>query len=183
MITEHPFNNVTDSIFQKIGVNLHQQPGHPIGMIKGAIYDFFDTKHPDAFKKFDNLQPLVTAPAVSLSRENQPAGRPASLLCICRRGQAEKTPLLPYLTCTCTCVSLPATATALQNFDEVLVPADHVSRSPNDTYYVSPDVVLRCHTSAHQTEILRQGHSAFLVTGDVYRWVAVQLEQGSPHLL
>ena len=26
-----------------------------------------------------------------------------------------------------------------QNFDEVLVPADHVSRSPNDTYYVDSD--------------------------------------------
>ncbi len=57
-----------------------------------------------------------------------------------------------------------------QNFDEVLVPADHVSRSPNDTYYVSPDVVLRCHTSAHQAELLRAGNTAFLVTGDVYRW-------------
>lgn len=55
---------------------------------------------------------------------------------------------------------------ALQNFDEVLVPADHISRSPNDTYYVDPDTVLRCHTSAHQTELLRQGEKAFLVTGD-----------------
>ena len=78
VITEHPFNNVTDSIFQKIGVNLHQQAGHPIGMIKGAIYDFFDTRHPDAFKKFDNLQPLVTAQAVSSSRgTSKPAGRTA----------------------------------------------------------------------------------------------------------
>lgn len=42
VITDHPFNNVTDSIFQKIGVNLHQQPAHPIGIIKGAIYDYFD---------------------------------------------------------------------------------------------------------------------------------------------
>lgn len=57
----------------------------------------------------------------------------------------------------------------VQNFDEILIPADHVSRSPNDTYYVDPDTVLRCHTSAHQTEILRQGVKAFLLTGDVYR--------------
>lgn len=42
VITDHPFNNVTDAIFQKIGVNLHQQPTHPIGIIKGAIYDYFD---------------------------------------------------------------------------------------------------------------------------------------------
>lgn len=30
-----------------------------------------------------------------------------------------------------------------QNFDEILIPTDHVSRSPNDTYYVDPDTVLR----------------------------------------
>jgi phenylalanyl-tRNA synthetase alpha chain len=118
VITGHPFNNVTDSIFEKIGVNLHQQAGHPIGIIKGAIYDYFDTQHPSLFAKFDDLAPVVTAKA---------------------------------------------------NFDEVLVPADHVSRSPNDTYYVSPDTVLRCHTSAHQAELLRGGQRAFLVTGDVYR--------------
>lgn len=55
------------------------------------------------------------------------------------------------------------------NFDEVLVPADHVSRRPNDTYYVTADTVLRCHTSAHQAETLRKGEGSFLVTGDVYR--------------
>ncbi len=53
----------------------------------------------------------------------------------------------------------------IANFDEVLVPADHVSRSPNDTYYVNTSTVLRCHTSAHQAETLRAGHPAFLVTG------------------
>ena len=57
----------------------------------------------------------------------------------------------------------------LQNFDDVLVPADHVSRSYNDTYYVDSQTVLRCHTSAHQAELLRDGHTHFLVTGDVYR--------------
>lgn len=58
---------------------------------------------------------------------------------------------------------------AEQNFDQVLVPADHVSRSPNDTYYVDASTVLRCHTSAHQVDTLRSGAKAFLVTGDVYR--------------
>ncbi|KAK9785254.1 hypothetical protein WJX73_001244 [Symbiochloris irregularis] len=64
---------------------------------------------------------------------------------------------------------LKPVVTTKANFDEVLVPADHVSRSPNDTYYIDTDTVLRCHTSAHQTELLRQGEAAFLVTGDVYR--------------
>lgn len=53
------------------------------------------------------------------------------------------------------------------NFDEILIPADHVSRSANDTYYVSADKVLRCHTSAHQAELLRTKQPAFLVTGAV----------------
>ncbi|KAH9305069.1 hypothetical protein KI387_009473, partial [Taxus chinensis] len=55
------------------------------------------------------------------------------------------------------------------NFDDVLVPPDHVSRSYNDTYYINSETVLRCHTSAHQAELLREGYSHFLVTGDVYR--------------
>ena len=42
MITGHPSNNVTDAIYSKIGVNLHLQPTHPIGIIKQAIYDYFD---------------------------------------------------------------------------------------------------------------------------------------------
>lgn len=55
------------------------------------------------------------------------------------------------------------------NFDSVLVPPDHVSRSSNDTYYVDDSTVLRCHTSAHQLELLKSGARRFLVTGDVYR--------------
>jgi len=111
-------NNVTDIIFQKIGVNLHQRPTHPLGIIKAAIEEFFEAERPGMFKSFDNLYPVVTAKA---------------------------------------------------NFDDVLIPEDHVSRSPNDTYYVDNETVLRCHTSAHQAEMLRKGETHFLVTGDVYR--------------
>lgn len=118
VITNDPANNIPDNIFEKIGVNLHQQPGHPIGIIKDAIYSYFHNRHPGVFSTFDDLVPIVSATA---------------------------------------------------NFDEVLVPADHVSRSPNDTYYVNGNTVLRCHTSAHQAEMLRVGQTAFLVTGDVYR--------------
>ncbi|KAF7134324.1 hypothetical protein RHSIM_Rhsim08G0147200 [Rhododendron simsii] len=56
-----------------------------------------------------------------------------------------------------------------KNFDDVLVPEDHVSRSYNDTYYAVSHMILRCHTSAHQAELLRKGHTHFLITGDVYR--------------
>lgn len=55
------------------------------------------------------------------------------------------------------------------NFDSLLIPADHVSRSHKDTFYIDDDTVLRTHTSAHQNQLLRQGERYFLVTGDVYR--------------
>ncbi|XP_065187106.1 phenylalanine--tRNA ligase, mitochondrial-like [Sycon ciliatum] len=59
--------------------------------------------------------------------------------------------------------------TVQQNFDELLVPADHPARAKGDNYYLNKDYLLRAHTSAHQAEFLRSGLDAFLVTGDVYR--------------
>jgi len=61
----------------------------------------------------------------------------------------------------------------------LLIPPDHPGRKPSDTYYVSrlggreissaEDMLLRTHTSAHQSTLMREGKSAFLCTGDVYR--------------
>lgn len=118
VVRDDPTNNVPDSIFSKLGMQLHKRNQHPLGILKNAIYDYFDTNYPNKFDKFDDLCPIVSVK---------------------------------------------------QNFDDVLVPADHVSRSYNDTYYIDPQTVLRCHTSAHQAEILSGGHNHFLVTGDVYR--------------
>jgi phenylalanyl-tRNA synthetase alpha subunit len=59
------------------------------------------------------------------------------------------------------------------NFDSLLIPTDHVSRSKSDTYYINKQTVLRTHTSAHQTALLKEGVDRFLVTGDVYRLVLV----------
>ncbi|XP_058208791.1 phenylalanine--tRNA ligase, chloroplastic/mitochondrial-like [Rhododendron vialii] len=118
VVRDDPANNVPDSIFTKLGMQLHRRDHHPIGILKNAIYSYFDTTHSNKFDKFDNLCPIVSVK---------------------------------------------------QNFDDVLVPEDHVSRSYNDTYYVDSHTVLRCHTSAHQAELLRKGHTHFLVTGDVYR--------------
>jgi phenylalanyl-tRNA synthetase alpha chain len=115
---EDPTNNVPDTIYSKIGLQLHRRDNHPLGILKNTIYDYFDKNFSGNFNKFDDLCPLVSIK---------------------------------------------------QNFDDVLVPADHVSRSYNDTYYVDAQTVLRCHTSAHQAELLRDGHTHFLVTGDVYR--------------
>jgi phenylalanyl-tRNA synthetase alpha chain len=56
----------------------------------------------------------------------------------------------------------------LRALQQMLVPADHISRSPNDTYYVSQDKVLRCHTSAHQVR-LRGWHASSCKLGGVTR--------------
>eukprot|EP00252_Welwitschia_mirabilis_P016280 TRINITY_DN3591_c0_g1_i1.p1 TRINITY_DN3591_c0_g1~~TRINITY_DN3591_c0_g1_i1.p1 ORF type:complete len:450 (+),score=64.36 TRINITY_DN3591_c0_g1_i1:214-1563(+) len=115
---EDPTNNIPDSIFGKLGLQLHRRDNHPLGILKEEIYKYFDQQYQGQFKKFDDLCPIVSVKA---------------------------------------------------NFDDVLVPPDHVSRSYNDTYYINSETVLRCHTSAHQAELLREGHTHFLVTGDVYR--------------
>ena len=65
--------------------------------------------------------------------------------------------------------NLNPVVTIHQNFDSLLVPDGHVSRSKTDTYYVNADYVLRAHTSAHQEELIRSGLDAFLAVGDVYR--------------
>jgi phenylalanyl-tRNA synthetase alpha chain len=64
---------------------------------------------------------------------------------------------------------LSPVVTVQQNFNDLLTPADHVSRRPSDTYYVDDRRLLRCHMTAHQTQLLREGHKAFLMIGDVYR--------------
>lgn len=59
--------------------------------------------------------------------------------------------------------------TVEQNFDSLLVPRDHPSRSKSDCYYVNSGTLLRAHTTAHQTELISMGLNNFLVIGDVYR--------------
>ncbi|XP_003370257.1 putative phenylalanine--tRNA ligase [Trichinella spiralis] len=56
-----------------------------------------------------------------------------------------------------------------QNFDSLLVPSDHICRSPSDTYYLNSHQLLRTHTSAHQNELIASGLRHFLIVGDVYR--------------
>ncbi|XP_050399549.1 phenylalanine--tRNA ligase, mitochondrial isoform X1 [Patella vulgata] len=60
-----------------------------------------------------------------------------------------------------------------QNFDSLLVPKDHVSRSLSDSYYINMEYMLRAHTSAHQSDLIKSGLDAFLVIGDVYRRDAI----------
>lgn len=59
--------------------------------------------------------------------------------------------------------------TTYQNFDSLLIPPDHPSRKKSDTYYLNSTYLLRPHTSAHQSELIKSGLDHFLVIGDVYR--------------
>ena len=65
--------------------------------------------------------------------------------------------------------SISPVVTTEQNFDSLLVPPDHITRSRSDNYYINRAHVLRAHTSAHQRDLIRMGFDRFLVTGDVYR--------------
>ncbi|XP_033226226.1 probable phenylalanine--tRNA ligase, mitochondrial [Belonocnema kinseyi] len=56
-----------------------------------------------------------------------------------------------------------------QNFDSLLIPKDHASRSKNDCYYLNERTLLRAHTTAHQAELVSMGLNNFLIVGDVYR--------------
>lgn len=55
------------------------------------------------------------------------------------------------------------------NFDNLRVDKNHISRKSSDTYYLNDDVVLRTHTSAHQCDNIRNNKQLFLCCGDVYR--------------
>lgn len=65
--------------------------------------------------------------------------------------------------------NLKPIVTIEQNFDSLLTPKDHVSRNKSDCYYVNRNLLLRAHTSAHQSELIGMGLNNFLVVGDVYR--------------
>ena len=51
-------SNIPNSIYKKIGENLHQRENHPIKLIKDRIYEYFDSvgiRH-----TFDDLSSQVT---------------------------------------------------------------------------------------------------------------------------
>lgn len=64
IVKDDPTNNVPDSIFSKLGLQLHRRNNHPLGILKNAIFDYFDTNYPNKFAKFDNLCPIVPVKAV-----------------------------------------------------------------------------------------------------------------------
>ncbi|XP_026185310.1 phenylalanine--tRNA ligase, mitochondrial isoform X3 [Mastacembelus armatus] len=65
--------------------------------------------------------------------------------------------------------NLNPVVTVEQNFDSLLIPPGHPSRKRGDNYYLNRTMMLRAHTSAHQSELVKSGLDAFLLAGDVYR--------------
>ncbi|KAI7849820.1 phenylalanyl-tRNA synthetase [Circinella umbellata] len=59
--------------------------------------------------------------------------------------------------------------TTKQNFDDLLIAKDHVTRNRSDNYYLNETTMLRAHTSAHQLQGMRSGANKFLISGDVFR--------------
>ena len=163
-------SNVTPQIREKLGIHLHLQPDHPLGIIKSRIEGFchqWAASHPEhpQFRVFDNLDPIVSTrrcfddllvPINHVSRHcnfTLPPTRPSSSW----QSFLPYFPLLSYLLCSL--LSLAPSSFIMT----------YVNRSRSDTYYVSEEKVLRTHTSAHQTELIAAGERTFLVAGDVFR--------------
>lgn len=58
-------------------------------------------------------------------------------------------------------------------FDDMLVPKDHISRKRSETYYITEDLLLRSHTTAHEHQLLGDKEKAWVLIGDVYRRDAI----------
>ena len=65
--------------------------------------------------------------------------------------------------------NLNPVVTLEQNFDNLLVPLDHPSRKPSESYYLNSENMLRAHMTAHQRDLISAGLDNFLMVGDVYR--------------
>lgn len=55
------------------------------------------------------------------------------------------------------------------NFNSLLIPIDHPSRSKSDTFYQDDQMVLRTHMTAHLNQLVKAGNHKYITCGDVYR--------------
>jgi len=83
--------NIPQHVEEKVGVQLHKRPNHPINTIKTLIHDYFNTTY-----------------------ATMPGGRKLDVF-------EDISPIVNHRQC----------------FDSLLIPTDHPSRSPNDTYYIN----------------------------------------------
>ena len=187
-LCENKDSNITPTISQKVGRNLHLQDAHPLNTIKVLIERHFEENHgQDApFLTFDDLEPVVTteqcfdelliAPGhVSRNRSETYYVDSERVL----RWVLHATlpfPFLPFPGVLCS-LSLPFSAvlSARQRSPLPLAPSLRIYLSiylSICTFPCSRHVtvyICSAHTSAHQCELMRGGNLRFLCTGDVYR--------------
>ncbi|KAL2926574.1 Phenylalanine--tRNA ligase chloroplastic/mitochondrial [Bienertia sinuspersici] len=64
VVRDDPTNNVPDTIFTKLGMQLHKRDQHPLGILKNAIHEYFDANYSNKFEKIDDLCPIVSVKAM-----------------------------------------------------------------------------------------------------------------------
>src|SRR5579883_3181501 len=52
--------NIPSSVLNKVGLNLHNRPSHPIQIVKQLVFDYFKTNVSTDYKTFDDLPPKVS---------------------------------------------------------------------------------------------------------------------------
>jgi phenylalanyl-tRNA synthetase alpha chain len=136
---------IPKTIAEKIGKNLHLRDNHPLNLIKQKIEGYFG--------KICNC-----GVATNLRSDHESQCQAAYV-----SSQWGGIKCFEFYDAFSPMVSTK------DNFDDLLIPKDHPSRAPSDTFYSDESTVLRTHTSAHQNQLLKSGKRYFLVTGDVYR--------------
>lgn len=149
------WTNITPRILDKVGRNLH----HNVRWFRHTFTRRAQTNS-SLLLRYLNRNGLCNNPTAYLLQPDHPLG------IIKRRIEQYFTEHgeVPYNFLD----SYSPVVTTHMNFDSLLIPTDHVSRGPNDTYYLNKDKLLRTHTSAHQAQTMAK-HDNFLVSGDVYR--------------
>ncbi|EAS07559.1 phenylalanine-tRNA ligase (macronuclear) [Tetrahymena thermophila SB210] len=56
-----------------------------------------------------------------------------------------------------------------QNFEDLLIPKDHVSRKRSDTYYISENYIMRPQATANERNMFEQKAEAFVIFADCFR--------------
>ncbi|KAF8821327.1 Ferredoxin-fold anticodon binding domain-containing protein [Cardiosporidium cionae] len=112
--------SVPVSLWEKLHLQLHKNPQHPIGIIKQKLIQYFESELP---LRFPELLPTFTFDSF---------------------------------------VNFPLIIPSSQNFDDLLISEDHVSRLSSETFYADDlqHFVIRTQSTAHQPELLRKGYKA-----------------------
>ena len=133
----------------------HRTEDHPLGIIKFKIEEYFNSLEGQNFEIVDNLEPFVNGKARVEPLPCDPHAHRRPLyhrVFVSHNTPRHATRCVAHLSQEC--------------FDDLLIPTDHPGRLPSDTYYISrpggkavsssEDRLMRTHTSAHQSTLLKE---------------------------